>query len=201
MAENTSDAVVAPLVWAAAAGSPGVLAYRAVNTLDAMVGYRSPRYREFGWAAARLDDAVNLAPARLTGALTVAVAPLVGGSPGAAWRVLRRDHGRHPSPNAGHCEAAAAGALGIRLGGVNRYTGRVEGRPVMGAEGRAPEVADVRRAARLGRLVGLAGAAVCVLGAAALGAATTRRERSRYEERGAEHARGADGGGDDVGRR
>jgi adenosylcobinamide-phosphate synthase len=162
MAENTSDAVVAPLFWAALAGPAGVLGYRAINTLDAMVGYRSPRYLEFGWASARLDDLVNLAPARLTGLLTVACAPLVGGSSEAAWRVLRRDGGRHPSPNAGHCEASAAGALGVQLGGTNVYAGRSESRPLVGAPGRAPGTADIRRAARLGRYVGLAGAAVAI---------------------------------------
>lgn len=168
LAENSSDAVVAPLFWAALAGAPGVLGYRAVNTLDAMVGYRSPRYERFGWASARLDDLVNLAPARVTGLLTVAAAPVAGGSAGEAWRVWRRDHGRHPSPNAGHCEASAAGALGVRLGGVNVYGGEVEGRPVMG-EGRAPEVVDVRRAVRLERSVALAGAVLAVAGALVLG--------------------------------
>jgi adenosylcobinamide-phosphate synthase len=167
MAENTSDAVVAPLIWAAVAGVPGVLGYRAVNTLDAMVGYRSPRYLRFGWASARLDDLVNLVPARLTGILTVLCAPLVAGSPVGAWRVLQADGARHPSPNAGHCEAAAAGALGVRLGGTNVYGGRSETRPEVGAGGRAPEPRDVRRSARLSRYVGLAGAAVTIVVVAA----------------------------------
>ena len=162
LAENTSDAVVAPLLWGAVAGVPGLLGYRAVNTLDAMIGYRSPRYLRFGRVAARLDDAANWLPARVTGALTVLAAPLVGGSPSAAWRVLRLDGGRHPSPNAGRPEAAAAGALGVRLGGTNVYAGHTEQRPALGEGGRAPEVEDVRRAVRLGRLVGLAGAAVAV---------------------------------------
>jgi adenosylcobinamide-phosphate synthase len=162
MAENTSDAVVAPLLWAAVAGVPGVLGYRAVNTLDAMVGYRSPRYQRFGWASARLDDLVNLVPARLTGLLTVLCAPLVDGSPARAWQVLRADGARHPSPNAGRCEAAAAGALGVRLGGTNVYGGRTESRPEVGAGGRAPQTGDVRRSALLSRYVGLAGAAVAV---------------------------------------
>ncbi len=165
LAENTSDAVVAPLLWAAVAGLPGVLGYRAINTLDAMVGYRSPRYQQFGWASARLDDLVNLAPARISGVLTVICAPLVQGSPRTAWRVLRRDARRHPSPNAGHCEAAAAGALGVRLGGVNRYGGQSESRPVLGESGRPVEVADVRRAARLSRAVGLFAAGLAVAGA------------------------------------
>ncbi len=163
VAENTSDAAVAPLVWGAVAGLPGLLGYRAVNTLDAMVGYRSPRYARFGWAAARADDVANWLPARLTAALTVTVAALAGGSPGGALRVWRRDGGAHPSPNAGRCEAAAAGALGVRLGGRNVYGSRVEDRPVLG-DGRAPASSDVARAVRLSRAVWLAAAAVAVAG-------------------------------------
>jgi adenosylcobinamide-phosphate synthase len=108
VAENTSDAVVAPLFWGAVAGIPGLLAYRASNTLDAMVGYRNAKYQHFGWASARLDDVLNWVPARFTGAVTVAAAPVVGGDPVRALRVLRRDGGSHPSPNAGRCEASAA---------------------------------------------------------------------------------------------
>jgi adenosylcobinamide-phosphate synthase len=100
LAENTSDAVVAPLLWGAVAGLPGLLGYRAANTLDAMVGHRSPRYARFGTPAARLDDLLNLAPARLTGLLTVAVAPIGHGDRDRAWRVWRRDRNDHPSPNA-----------------------------------------------------------------------------------------------------
>ncbi len=156
VAENTSDATVAPLLWGAVAGVPGLLGYRAVNTLDAMVGHRSARYLNFGWAAARLDDAANWAPARLTGLLTVAVRP---GAARQTWRTLRRDGGKHPSPNAGRCEAAFAGALGVRLGGANTYGGRTEKRPELG-DGRAAEVADIRRAVRLSAAVTLAAAAV-----------------------------------------
>jgi len=151
IAENTSDAAVAPLVWGAVAGIPGLLGYRAVNTLDAMVGYRSPRYRNFGWAAARLDDAANWVPARVTGLVTVAIGPDRAG----AWRALRRDGGRHPSPNAGRCEAAFAGALGLTLGGTNTYGGRTESRPALG-DGRPPGVADIGRAARLSTAVTVA---------------------------------------------
>lgn len=161
VAENTSDAAVAPLVWGAVAGVPGLLAYRAVNTLDAMVGYRSARYARFGWASARADDLANWVPARLTAALTVAVAPLVGGSASGARRVWWRDGAAHPSPNSGRCEAAAAGALGVQLGGRNVYGSRVEDRPVMGG-GRAPERADVGRAVALSRAVWTAAAALAV---------------------------------------
>ena len=129
VAENTPDAQVAPLWWAAVAGVPGVVAYRGINTLDAMIGHRSPRYAEFGWAAARLDDLVNLIPARLSAALTVLCAPLVGGSPGGALRAWRRDAARHPSPNAGVVEATFAGALGVRLGGPTQYRHELEIRP------------------------------------------------------------------------
>ena len=157
VAENTSDAVVAPLFWGAVAGIPGLLAYRASNTLDAMVGYRNAKYRDFGWASARLDDVLNWLPARFTGAVTVAAAPVVGGSPVRALKVLHNDGASHPSPNAGRCEASAAGALGLRLGGTNTYGDIVEHRPVMGT-GRAPRVADIRRAAVLSATVGLASA-------------------------------------------
>lgn len=157
MAENTSDAVVAPLLWGAVAGVPGLLAYRAVNTLDAMVGYRSARYRHFGWAAARLDDVANLVPARVSALLFAALAPLVGGSPRRALAAWRRDGAAHPSPNAGPVEAAAAGALGVTLGGRTVYPHGVEERPRLGA-GPPPTPADLARAARLSRLVGGAAA-------------------------------------------
>lgn len=151
LAENTSDAVVAPLVWGAVAGVPGLLAHRAANTLDAMIGHRSARYRRFGWAAARLDDLLNLPGSRLTAALAV----LLGDDAAGALRAWRRDAAGHPSPNAGPVEAAFAGALGVRLGGVNVYDGRTEDRPVLG-EGRPPRCHDITRARLLARRVGVA---------------------------------------------
>jgi adenosylcobinamide-phosphate synthase len=160
LAENTSDAVVAPLLWGALAGLPGLLAYRAANTLDAMVGHHNPRYENFGWASARADDLANYLPARLTAALTAVVAPVAGGSGRAALAVARADGRRHPSPNAGVAEAAFAGALGVRLGGRNDYGSHVEDRPVLGG-GRAPGAADIARAARLSRAVTAAAAAAC----------------------------------------
>jgi adenosylcobinamide-phosphate synthase len=166
VAENTSDAVVAPLFWGAVAGLPGLLAYRAANTLDAMVGHRSARYLRFGWASARLDDALNLVPARLTGVLTVALAPKVGGSRQEAWRTLRHDGAKHPSPNAGPCEAAAAGALGLRLGGTNTYGARIEHRPYLGM-GRSPRGFDIARANRLSGAVSKAAVVLLVGGALA----------------------------------
>jgi adenosylcobinamide-phosphate synthase len=162
VAENTSDAAVAPLFWGAVAGLPGLLAYRAANTLDAMVGYRSPRYARFGWAAARVDDVVNWVPARVTAALTVLTAPLADGSPAGAWRAWRRDGAAHPSPNAGRCEAALAGALGLRLGGRNVYGERVEERPTLG-DGQPPVRGDIARAVRLSRTVWTAAAVLAAL--------------------------------------
>ncbi|WP_164702103.1 cobalamin biosynthesis protein [Modestobacter sp. KNN46-3] len=162
VAENTSDAAVAPLFWGVVAGLPGLLGYRAANTLDAMVGYRSARYARFGWATARFDDVLNWLPARLTALLTVAVAPLAGGSPAGAWRAWHRDGAAHPSPNAGRCEAALAGALGLRLGGRNVYGTRVEERPTLG-DGQPPVRGDIRRAVRLSRAVWTAAAALAGL--------------------------------------
>lgn len=168
LAENTSDAVVAPLVWGAVAGAPGLLSYRAANTLDAMVGHRSTRYRRFGWAAARLDDLLNLPGSRLTAALAVALAPTVDGDPEEAWRAWRRDAAAHPSPNAGPVEAAFAGALGVRLGGSNTYGPPgdqwVEHRAVMGA-GPPPGRGDLERARRLARRVGAGAVLLAAAGA------------------------------------
>ncbi len=142
-------------------GPAGLLAYRAVNTLDAMVGHRSPRYARFGWAAARTDDVANLLPARLTAALTTVLAPVVGGRPSGAAAAWRRDGGSHPSPNAGPVEAAFAGALGRTLGGPLSYAGRVELRPLLG-DGPAPGRADVARAVRLSRAVQVAAVLLAV---------------------------------------
>ena len=161
IAENTSDAVVGTLLWGAVAGPAGVAGFRAANTLDAMVGHRSARYGDFGWAAARLDDLLCWPAARAGAGLTVLCAPAVGGSPARAWRALRRDGAAHPSPNAGRMEAAFAGALGVRLGGPLAYGGVVEVRPPLG-DGAAPELADVRRAARLSAAVGAAALAASV---------------------------------------
>ncbi|GHH56878.1 cobalamin biosynthesis protein [Lentzea cavernae] len=157
VAENTSDAVVAPLFWGAVSGVPGLLAYRAANTLDAMVGHKSPRYLRFGWASARLDDLLNLVPSRLAALLTVGGAPVVGGSASQALETWRRDAAAHPSPNAGQVEAAFAGALEIRLGGRTVYSHGVEERPVLG-HGRNPDSGHVTRAVELSRVVGFGAA-------------------------------------------
>ena len=152
VAENTSDAVVAPLWWGGVAGLPGLVGYRAANTLDAMVGHRTARHLRFGWASARLDDVLNIVPARVSAFLAVALAPLVRGRPDDALRAWARDASAHPSPNAGPVEAAFAGALGVRLGGVTIYESGVEHRPELG-DGPAPRRCDVERAARLAHLV------------------------------------------------
>lgn len=172
LAENTSDAHVAPLVWVAVGGVPAALVYRGANTLDAMIGNLSPRYRRFGWAAARFDDLLNLVPARLTGALTALCAPAVGGSARRSLRAWRRDAARHPSPNAGVVEASFAGALGVRLGGPTQYAHQLEIRPTLG-DGPAPGVADLRRAVQLSRAV-QAAAAVLVLAALSAAGRTGR---------------------------
>jgi adenosylcobinamide-phosphate synthase len=190
VAENTCDAVVAPLLWGAVLGVPGLLGYRAVNTLDAMVGHRGPRYERFGWAAARLDDAANLLPARVTALLAVGLAPAAGGSRRRALRTLRRDGRAHPSPNAGRCEAAFAGALDVRLGGTNVYAGRTERRGLLG-DGPPPGPADIDRAVRLSRLAGTAATVLAALLAAGLHARPRRQPASAPRER--PHGRPAPG--------
>jgi adenosylcobinamide-phosphate synthase len=163
--ENTADAVVGPLVWGVLAGPAGVAAYRAANTLDAMVGHRSDRYEAFGWAAARLDDWMSWPAARAGALLAAVMAPLVGGSAPATWCTLRRDGRTHPSPNAGRMESAFAAALDVRLGGPLRYGGRLEHRPSLGS-GRRPTTRDIRRANRLSLSVGAAATAACALAGA-----------------------------------
>ncbi|MGP3981522.1 cobalamin biosynthesis protein [Streptomyces sp. KR80] len=173
VAENTSDAVVGALVWGAVAGVPGLAGFRAVNTLDAMVGHKSPRHRRFGWASARLDDVVGYPGSRLTAVLTVLAGPDRRG----AGRVLRRDAREHPSPNAGPVESAFAGALGVRLGGTLAYGGRVEHRPVLGAENRPVDTPDIERAVRLSRRVSLLALAACAAGRLIVGRLTERAAR------------------------
>lgn len=138
LAESTSDGVVAPWFWLVLFGLPGIAAYKAINTADSMIGHRNERYRDYGWAAARLDDLVNLVPARLTALMVVVACFFVpNASPGNAWKAAWRDAGKHKSPNAGWPEAAFAGALGISLGGPRAYDGEVVDLPVMGDGTRA----------------------------------------------------------------
>jgi len=168
IAENTSDAHVAPMMWAAVGGVPGAVAYRGINTLDAMIGNKSTRYIRFGWAAARLDDIANYVPARITGLLIAACAPLVGGSASGSLAAWATDAARHPSPNAGVVEASFAGALGIRLGGPTQYHHELEIRPTLG-DGRVPQVKDLRRAVRLSQIVQGAATLTAVVGATVVG--------------------------------
>ncbi|MBX9814661.1 MAG: cobalamin biosynthesis protein, partial [Sphingomonas sp.] len=138
LAESFGDGIVSPACWLALAGLPGLFAFKLVNTADSMIGHRTPELEAFGWAAARADDAMNLAPARLAGVLLCAAG-------GGGWAVMRRDAGRHASPNAGWPEAAMAGALGRRLGGPVSYEGVPAARPWMG-DGPPPDAADLARA-------------------------------------------------------
>jgi adenosylcobinamide-phosphate synthase len=141
LAESFNDGIVAPAFWLAIGGLPGLFAYKALNTADSLIGHREPRWRMFGWAAARADDLANLVPARFAGLLIV-----VAG--GGGLRVMWRDAPRHASPNAGWPEAAMAGALRVELGGAATYEGEMHERPLFGA-GRRPQVDDLRRALRI----------------------------------------------------
>jgi len=149
LAENFSDGVVAPAFWFALLGLPGLFAYKAINTADSMIGHRSPRHRDFGWASARLDDLANLLPARLSAGAIAVAAPLAGGAIAAAFRVVGADASNHRSPNAGWPEAAMAGALGVSLSGPRSYDGMVGDEPYLNASGRAPAIGDIRRALRV----------------------------------------------------
>lgn len=170
LAENFSDGIVAPALYVALLGLPGGYLYKAINTADSMIGHRTPRHAAFGFAAAKLDDAINWPAARLAAFWIVVAAALVrNASPVEAWRVMRRDARGHPSPNAGWPEAAMAGALGIRLGGPRSYGGRLVEDATMG-DGRGATPSDIRRALTLYRLACLLNAGA-ILGLALLVAA------------------------------
>ncbi len=159
VAENASDGVAAPLFWVALGGAPLAMAYKAVNTMDSMVGYRNDRYRWFGTAAARLDDLVNWIPSRLCALLMAALAPLAGLDARGAFRIWRRDRRKHQSPNSAQTEAAMAGALGVELAGDASYFGKVHHKPTLGDPLRPVEAEDIPRAGRLMLLT----AGVCCL--------------------------------------
>lgn len=149
-AENFSDGVVAPVFWFALLGLPGLVLYKAINTADSMIGHRNARFEAYGWAAARLDDLVNLVPARLAGLLVAFVAPIAGGRIGPALKIMMRDARVHKSPNAGWPEAAMAGALGVALAGPRQYGDRRVDDPFLNPEGRvAADAGDIARALRL----------------------------------------------------
>jgi len=159
-AENFSDGVVAPVFWLALLGLPGLIAYKTINTADSMIGHRSERYESFGWAAARLDDLVNLVPARLSAVLLASAAPIAGGAISTSLRVVRRDASKHRSPNAGWPESAMAGALGVALAGPRRYATHMVDDPFLNAEATRQLVPD-----DIGRALDLY-AAACVIEAA-----------------------------------
>ena len=153
LAENFIDGVVAPVFWYLLLGLPGLLAYKTANTLDSMIGHRTPRYRDFGWAAARFDDALNLVPAPLSGLLLVTAAAFAkGGRPGRALMIMLRDGRKHHSPNAGWSESAIAGALGLALAGPRRYPEGLVADPWLGDGTARAATPDIARALRLYRL-------------------------------------------------
>ena len=169
LAENFSDGVVAPVFWMLIAGLPGAAVYKAVNTADSMIGHRTPRYQAFGWAAARVDDLLNLPASRLSAFLIIAAATVTPrASASGAWRAVRRDAGRHRSPNAGYPEAAMAGALGLALAGPRSYGGVRVDDALMGDGRRAADAGDIRAALGLyrradGLLIALVGVLAAVI--------------------------------------
>lgn len=169
VAENTSDGVIAPLLFLAVFGISGGFFYKAVNTMDSMIGYQNDSYRFFGWAAAKLDDLCSFLPARITGGLLVASAWIIGRMDSAfdgkaSWEIFCRDRKNHASPNSAHGEAACAGALHIRLGGDAWYFGTLHRKPVIGDDRRPVEPEDIRRAGKLMGLSEVLGLMICWLG-------------------------------------
>jgi adenosylcobinamide-phosphate synthase len=169
VAENTSDGIIAPLFWLTVTGPVGGMVYKAVSTLDSMVGYCSERYLQFGWASARMDDLLNFIPARLTALLMILAAPLAGLSPKGALSAVLRDRLKHPSPNSGHPEAAAAGALGVRLGGPAMYKGLPSWKEYIGLPLAPLDERAYRGMLKLMYLTTLLMAATCIAGAFILG--------------------------------
>ncbi len=161
--ENIGDGIIAPLFYALLGGAPLALAYKAGNTLDSMVGYKTERYQNFGWASARLDDLLNFVPARISGILMVAAAYLCNLDGKEAWRIFWRDRRKHPSPNSAHGEAAMAGALGVQLGGAISYQRSRSMKPLLGNSIRKLEPERIREAHRLMFITSLLGLAA-VLG-------------------------------------
>ena len=162
VAENTTDGVIAPMLYAALGGPVLLWGFKAASTLDSMVGYMDERYRDIGWSSARLDDLLNFIPARVTGPLLCLAAALTGLDGKNAWRVMRRDHACHKSPNCAWSEAAAAGALHIRLGGTHDYFGKPMAKPTIGDADRPAERSDIARAVCLMMAASTLGmAAIC----------------------------------------
>lgn len=169
VAENASDGVIAPLFYMMLGGAPLALTYKAVNTMDSMVGYKNERYLHFGRAAAKLDDAANYLPSRIAALLWVAAAALTGNDAKGAWRIWRRDRRNHASPNSAQTESACAGALGVQLAGPATYFGQYYDKPTIGDAARPIEPEDILRANRMMRVAGVLGLMAaagirCVLG-------------------------------------
>lgn len=162
VAENTSDGVIAPLFWLTIGGPVAAIAYKAVSTLDSMVGYRNERYLQLGWASARMDDLLNYIPARISALLIIAAAPFAGCSASGAIRITCRDRLKHPSPNSGHPEAAAAGALGVRFGGAASYGGRSSWKEHIGDALQPLDERAYRRMIKLMYISTLMMAAICM---------------------------------------
>ena len=163
VAENASDGVIAPLLFMGVGGAPAAMMYKAVNTLDSMIGYKNDRYLNMGRAAAKLDDVFNFVPARVSGALMCAGAKLAGFDAKRAWATFKRDRLNHTSPNSAHTEAACAGALGVQLGGGNVYFGKYVEKPTIGDATRAVEAADIVRANKLMYATAALGLGVAIL--------------------------------------
>ena len=176
VAENASDGVIAPLLFMGLGGAPAAMAYKAMNTLDSMVGYKNERYINLGRFSAKLDDVVNYVPARVAGVLMCAAAPLAGLDGKRAWNVFKRDRRNHTSPNSAHTEAACAGALGVQLGGPNVYFGKVVEKPTIGDDVRPVEPGDIRRANKLMYATAILGLGLAT-GAGVLGTALCGRKR------------------------
>lgn len=164
VAENSSDGIIAPLFWLTLGGPVAGMAFKAVSTLDSMVGYRNERYLRFGWASARMDDIMNFIPARLTSLLMIIAAPLAGLSFRGATVITLRDRLKHPSPNSGHPEAAAAGALGVRLGGAASYNGRPSWKEYIGEPHALLDESAYRGMLRLMYATAFIMAAICIAG-------------------------------------
>ena len=165
VAENASDGVIAPLLFMGLGGAPAALFYKAVNTLDSMVGYKNDRYLNLGRVSAKLDDVLNFVPARLAGLLMCGSARFVGLDSKGAWNIFKRDRYNHSSPNSAHTEAACAGALGVQLGGANKYFGKIVEKPTIGDASRPVEARDIERANKLMYATAAAGLGLsCLLG-------------------------------------
>ena len=163
VSENLSDGIVAPMFYLALGGVPLAMAYKAVNTLDSMVGYKNERYADIGWFSAKMDDIANWIPARLTGFIIVAVSFILRLNSRDSWKIMRRDGRNHSSPNSGISEAAVAGSLGIQLGGENRYFGEIVRKPTIGDAAKKIDRSDVKKAWVIMFFSSFLMAAVCVL--------------------------------------